>query len=539
MKYFRFHLLVILLVCYAGSMVAQSRITNDYKLTILAQSEKLRNAMGWRQDISGNWIPNENAIADSKLEAQSKGSVPQNFIWMQFISLKSGDRNFYALVYENNAYVSNAYTERRVCFYIMTERSYASLVNNIKKKNAETLTITSPSFGYMSDNDSGFGPEKLLKLMAESLAKDSNGQQQDFSINAQNVDNEDVVRFRLPELASIMSGNLKGAYFETAWNNFEKILIPLSEKIKSSEFDFGNMIQRTEQKQAVSESENPLTTATKVVSGIVDDGITDRNASVSNQTDFDSEYIEGQPFDSIGYSSDTVSYIRISDRQNRERATVSKPVAVFGNIQGWYYSSEGDWVDDKSYLYDFETVGRYEMRYLSYKQKSYILIVRYEKYAGQSFYLIAKDDYLKVISQLETSSILRLPVLAYAGIGYRLEDIVEQSEEIIDTPEKEDMIVFKQNYLILQYRLSQPKNIARFFIFFQECSSYGSQSTESCNIKVSNKVRYDDESLLLTDAMFNKMYYESSYTSFVNFFRKPLSPVTLPKVEVSDGIVPR
>lgn len=36
-------------------------------------------------------------------------------------------------------------------------------------------------------------------------------------------------------------------------------------------------------------------------------------------------------------------------------------------------------------------------------------------------------------------------------------------------------------------------------------------------------IKYDDETLLGSDVLFNKAYYESTYNNFMSFFRRPLS----------------
>ncbi len=529
MKHINLLLLIALATCLVCKVSAQSRSVATGNLKIEKQSEKLRAATGWKQDISGNWMSNVNAISDTKLDEQTLSTVPQNFKWLQFVLLRNGNQDIYTLLYENTAYVSSSKTERRVNFYLMTDQSYLKIVDAVKQKKGETLTIHAASYGYMSDSDSDFSATKLMNQIAQSIAA-KNGDQYDFSMNAQHVDNEDVVRFRIPEKTSIMSGSLASSYFEVKLSDFERILLPAPDVKNTDEFSL-------DAPTLVSVREADANTVTPVLVAAVaavKDDITDREPSdktESKAADF-SINNDVQPVENMQYA-DTINAEEpmgeLSDRQEKERAVVSEPIAVFSGIEGWYYTSEGEWVNDKNHLYDFETVGRYELRNFSYHRKNYLLLVRYEKYAGESYYLISKDDYTQVMQDMEKSSMLKFPVIVQTSLSYSFQDMIELCEKTLDTPVKKDAVVFKKQYLVMQYKLSKAKDVARFFIFLQSCSRYGSESSpETCNIVISNKIRYTDESLLMTDKLFAKAYYESSFSNFMDFFRKPLPAGALP-----------
>ncbi|NDV77615.1 hypothetical protein [Dysgonomonas sp. 511] len=515
MKNWKFYILSFFALSLACKITGQSRMNNNPQLQITAQSEKLRSATGWKQDITGNWISNANVISDSQVNDANRGRIPQNFNWLQFVSLKHNNRIIYAVLYENAMNVSETKNERRVHFFFITEKDYAGLVASVKKKNAETKAISSTYYGYISDNDGDFTPQKLFKQMVQILSA-SNQQQYSFAVNAQHVDNEDVVRFRLPEQFSETKGNLLDNYFEVKYIDFDKILLPApSVAEEKGEFDLGAVA--------------PVATVAQVGNTVLpqqgsrEDDIADRSANVTEPDDTTTPISVSQADAGQALSDTIVEEELVLDRKNRERARLSAPIAALGGIQGWYHTPDGDWVNDKSHLYDFETVGRYEMRNLTYKENNYVLIVRHEKYAGEVYYLVSKDDYLQAVNNLESSSMLELPVIAYAGIGNRLEDVVEICEKAIDAPQKEDAIIFNDKYLVVQYRLSAAKNISRFFIFLRECSRYGSaDAPENCLNKVSMNVKYADEHLLMTDQLFSKMYYESSYNNFIGFFRRPL-----------------
>ena len=523
MKYFKLFTLTILALCFASQLLGQSRNPKQSNsLTIQSQSEKLRTATGWQQDLVGNWISNQNAISDTELNESTQYTVPQNFKWVQLISLKNGEQDLYALLYETTVYISNTQNERRVYYYLMTSKSYASIATTVASKSGETLTIHSSSYGYMSDNDGIYSASKLLQLMKQSILSGEDSPKYDFSINAQYVDNEDVVRFLLPEKSNISNKALTNSYFETKWDEFNKILLPAPKQIIKEEFDLGD-----------------IAVATTTNTGPVHQNNTESGNASSRAEIEESDFKPRPPAtDTIQVASGQETE-NLAVRKNKEKAIVSTPIASFSGIEGWYLDGESEWVTDTSYSYRFETVGRYEMRNFRYDEKDFLLITRFEKYAGESFYLISKEDYIAAFTDLEGSSIIRFPLVAYADLSNTLDDMIRISEQAIDTPKRKDAIIFKTNYLVLQYKLSSSKNLARFFVFQQECSKYGSEtSKESCNAKISSKIKYDDEPLLGSDVLFSKMYYESTYDKFMDFFQKPITTNTKPNNN-DDGLAPR
>ncbi len=515
--------LFISLLLLSGNLWGQSRSATANAMKIDAQSEKLRQATGWKQDILGNWISNQNAISDTKLDEHILNTVPQYFKWIQLISIKNGAHDIYGLLYENSVYLSSSESERRVHFYLMSADDYLKITEAISAKNGQTVNIHSPYYGYMSDKDGDYSSTRLLGLMNQVIANNANSQQYDFSLNAQFVDDNEVIRFRLPEKSSILSSSLNNSYFEVKLKEFDAVLLPAPSLKAKDEFSLDvATISATAVNQQQKVQPNNLSAQR--------DEIEDRNLPFREPNDKDfmlaNNTEQQQPVEEIN-NVDNVSDDAddgLSERRSRDKAIISAPVATFANIEGWYHTSEGEWVNDDNHLYDFETVGRYEWRNFDYRGKAYLLLVRYEKFAGETYYLISKDDYINTLKEMDKTSMLKFPVLAYAGIGFRFEDVIEHCEKTLDTPVKEDAIIFKDQYLVLHYKLSAAKNVARFFMFLQECSRYGSQTAlENCNVVVSNKIRYDDEPLIMSESMFSKMYYETSYNSFMDFIRKPVS----------------
>ena len=140
--------IVFLLTCFIPTLYSQSRTNNNRgDIGVKSKSEKLKSAMGWKQDAMGGWVSNENAISDIQLNDQTRYSVPQNFKWMQFVQFSYNNKDSYALLYENSSYVSNSQMERRVYYYMISPSSYTKMASIINKKTGETLTLRSNTYG--------------------------------------------------------------------------------------------------------------------------------------------------------------------------------------------------------------------------------------------------------------------------------------------------------------------------------------------------------------------------------------------------------
>lgn len=526
MKYIAKHFILLLFFSFALGSYAQSRSPKTTStIKVVSKSEKLRQATGWKQDITGEWISNENAISDIKLSQHEFGTVLQNFKWLQFVELRSANKTYYGILYENEVYVSTSLNEKRINFYMMDVSSYTSLLNNIRNKNGETLTIHSPIYGYLPERDGAFLQEDLLLLIKQKIS--SQGQVQfDVVVNCQHVDDADVVRFRLPERTSIMSSSLEQGYFEIPVEVFSKLLpspLPVtSVKVDSdTEFELDAESRPTATSILQEETER----------GERDSGGLVLTKSMSENADVYKAKTPEDMNDNLG------------ERQNKEAAQVSSPIAKMANIKGWYCNAEGKWVSDDDYSYNFETVGHYEFRNMSYKSKDYLIFIKYEKYAGALYFVLPKEEYIAAVKSMNNSGTVQFPVIAHVGIGYTIDDLVKSAQSVIDAPKKEE-IVKKEYNLVMQYRTSQSKNIARFFIYAQSCTQYGESGNKSCDTKTSNKIKYYDVPFVGTERLFDKMYYETSFDNFRTFIEFPLNdnnqieaPVV--KEKVSDGLESR
>lgn len=535
MKYFKLILLSAGMMISTGSTFAQSRagITTTSTpmatgISVQSKSPKLKEATGWMQTRSGAWISNTNAISDIVLSPSKVNSVAQNFKWLQLLTLMNGSQPVYALLFENSISEANNQAEKRVNYYVMDASSYAEVVALIAAKDGKTLTVKSSIYGYMGDIKHGqLSSEKLLSLISQSIASPQQARY-NLVINAQHVDGKDVVRFRLPERSSIIDNGLDEGYFEVTLSEFNTILPPLVSGA-SDEFDLDA--------GHITPGNSPIpqnatrTVPNNVAQTITNEEIADRNASskadnvtiavdntVDNVTLADDDTYNEIATDPQSNSAD------FGDRVNKERAVISEPIAVLSNIKGWYYNSEGVWVNDNSHSYNFDTVGKYEMRNFRYKSKYYLLITKYEKYAGETYYLVSKDDYVNSMNAISTDPIVRIPLIATASLGSNHEDMIKKGEQAIDAVQKADAVILRENVLVVQFKLSSTKNIARFYMFLEECNKYGgSNSPSSCNAKISSKIKYSDAHLVGTPELFSKMYYEISYDQFTKFFKRPLT----------------
>lgn len=479
--------------------------TTATPIKIEAKSTKLRKATGWKKDILGTWISNTNAISDMQLDDKSRYSVPQNFKWIQFTEVFAMNAAHYAILYESEVYISGMQKEKRVYYYLLSTASYHNLVNTVKNKSSETLTIQSNSYGYMSNSDGVFTQQKLLSSIYNSLSKRNNSLSY-LRINAQHVDQSDVVRFVLPEQSSPLNAGLDNYYFEVSWDSFNSILLPTKGNITSDEFEL---------EDSATTYYSTTVTASDLTNTEFD--LSDRDTPTQS-TDTTATITEGNTYTDNSTADSPLELI--SDRVSEEGAIVSTTIAILKDITGWYKNTQGKWVSDKEndYSYNFESVGQYELRHLTYREIEYIILIRHEKYAGSSYYLIKKDDYDKELEKIYTSSMLNFPLVVACGIGNTLDDLVKEGVKAINTPEKEKIII-RYDYLTLQHRLSTSKNVARFFIFERDCTQYGEDGAISCDINVSNKIKYDEVHYIGTESLFGKMYYETNYTNFINFLK--------------------
>lgn len=216
----------------------------------------------------------------------------------------------------------------------------------------------------------------------------------------------------------------------------------------------------------------------------------------------------------------------VPDRVSKEAPIISEPIALFADPVGWYYNSDGQWVNEDNHTYNFETVGRYEIRNVQYRGKRYLAFSKYQKYSGAIHYLLPADQFIMGVLNMDNSSMFKVPVITSCGIGYTLQEMIDKAVEVLDTPSSLTLVVIEKQYLTFQYRVSKAKDIARFFIFEEKCTQYGEDGGETCFPELPNTIKFDEVQLVGTNELFNKMYFETTSQKFMTFMTAPLQNTT-------------
>lgn len=223
---------------------AQSR-ENKEIVQFSSKSEKLTKAIGWKQDkVTGKWIENKNVIYDRKCPSYLVSHVSQNFKWLQFATILIGGQKYYILLYEQLGgeykypHIQEDWVEDlRTHYFILTPNEYENIKKQIDLKSGENIKITSKMSGYLSNRSNilggeySYNEENLLAKINNAIEKQGYSKTC-FVLNAQVVDGQEVVRFRLPEEdlsldkdCSFVERNFKTEYFEVNASDFKKILI--------------------------------------------------------------------------------------------------------------------------------------------------------------------------------------------------------------------------------------------------------------------------------------------------------------------------
>lgn len=224
----------IFLTTYA---FAQNR-ENKVNLKFESKSEKLTTAIGWKLNKeTGKWIENKNVIEDRACPNYYVSYITQNFKWIQISTIKHNGVDVYVLLFERQGgeykypniredWEPNTQTH----FLVLDSTEYKKLQVGINSREAKDIKITSKISGSMSDRFKILGGEhlysedNLLAKITIALAK-SGYSETCFIINSQKLDGVDLVRFRLPESCYSAETDMKEAYFEVPFEEFNRILL--------------------------------------------------------------------------------------------------------------------------------------------------------------------------------------------------------------------------------------------------------------------------------------------------------------------------
>ena len=217
---------------------SQSR-TNKVLPKFEESSPEIKKAIGWAlNNTSGKWIENENCIYQSEISKYAISMTPQNFNWIKINKIVYNGITYYIFLYETNSgrykYPSikkDWEAEKQMQFLILTESEYSTIKENINKQSGLEIKISSKLHGYFSDRYNVLGGENTYNeenLIARIIKVIDNPDYFEYCLllNSQNVDNVDVIRFKLPNNSCTLKKNyLENEYFEITRNEFLKMFI--------------------------------------------------------------------------------------------------------------------------------------------------------------------------------------------------------------------------------------------------------------------------------------------------------------------------
>jgi hypothetical protein len=234
---FKKELLIIASIFLMFNTFGQSR-ENKVNLKFETKSEKLNSSTGWKLNkVTGKWVDNKNVIFDKVCEAFYLSRQSQNFKWIQISTIKYNEVKFYVLLNERDGgeykypnIMEEWQTNIQTHFMVIDSTEFVKLKSAVNNKEAIDIKITSKISGTISDKykilggEHLYNEENLLAKIRVSLEK-VGYTQTCFVINSQKVDGIDVIRFRLPEPCNSGSENFKEAYFESKFEEFNKLLL--------------------------------------------------------------------------------------------------------------------------------------------------------------------------------------------------------------------------------------------------------------------------------------------------------------------------
>lgn len=237
MKTIKKTILISLSIFLTTYTFAQNR-ENKVNLKFDLKSEKLTTAIGWKLNKeTGKWIENKNVIEDRTCPNYYVSYISQNFKWIQFSTIKHNGVDVYVLLFERQGgeykypnIREDWEPDNQTHFLVLDSTEYKKLQVGINSKEAKDIKISSKISGSMSDRYKILGGEHLYNednLLAKiTIALAKNGYSETcFIINSQKLDGVDVVRFRLPESCYSAENDMKEAYFEVPFEEFNEILL--------------------------------------------------------------------------------------------------------------------------------------------------------------------------------------------------------------------------------------------------------------------------------------------------------------------------
>lgn len=227
-------LISICLITFIG--FGQSR-TNAVIPEFDSLGAKLETATGWKYNSeSGQWIDNPNYIDYKKGNTFWISHTYQNFNWIRFGQITINNSNYMVLLFEKKSgyyeypNIQEDWNEtKETHFVVFTEDQYTDIKSIIEKKEGVDKLVQSPLYGFMTDKYELLGGEheyndKNLCMKINNKIKDGGSKylKSTLLLNSQNIDNQDIVRFKLPS-HRVSDPNTEKSYFEVSFSIFSKI----------------------------------------------------------------------------------------------------------------------------------------------------------------------------------------------------------------------------------------------------------------------------------------------------------------------------
>jgi hypothetical protein len=217
------------------NLFSQSR-ENRRNISFDKKSEKLTEATGWMLNKeTGKWVDNKNVIYDRPCPSYWVSQVSQNFKWIQFATIFHKEKKYFVFLFERQSgsyeYPSirqNWREHNETFFFVLDSIQYDSIKKVVHSKEQKNYYFKSKISNSITSRFQSLGGEHLYNeenLLAKITTTIQENQyfEDCFLVNSQNIDGENVVRFRLPESKSSSEYN-KDAYFEVDFDEFIKLL---------------------------------------------------------------------------------------------------------------------------------------------------------------------------------------------------------------------------------------------------------------------------------------------------------------------------
>ena len=248
---------LFLLTCQPTFSFAQERQNpkREYLSFDAEGKATISTADGWKFDsYSKTWVRNDNLIFQSNQEIDvtdyMKSNQCQTFKWIKLKSLKHNNKKYYVLLYERRTgHYKYPVTQDQweignsTMFFIMDSVQYLNLTNVVDKKENKDFKITANLYGTISDfygdyyEDYNDEVHSLLEKMWHTF-QTPHKTSRSFIINSQTLNNENIIRFRLPEIDNCTDYSLFGpqlkissstgpGYFEVKQTDFAAMIISL------------------------------------------------------------------------------------------------------------------------------------------------------------------------------------------------------------------------------------------------------------------------------------------------------------------------